>query len=182
MSRIQKQSRTVEVTGTKPMSADEFKTAHEKGRRDFTNVVFERSANLWGVDFRRANLEGADLWGANLEGTNLEGTNLRRANLWGADLFAADLRGANLERADLGRTNLEGSDLGRANLEGADFGRANLERADLRGARYLELAYCLETAIFRNTKVTKEQEKTILEIQKREGAKQFEIVSKYLRR
>ena len=71
------------------MTADELRTARERG-------VYPSAPD---ADLEGADLEGADLRGADLARTDLRGADLRGANLRGANLRAANLRGANLPRS-----------------------------------------------------------------------------------
>ncbi len=174
MPRVQKQSKTIE-TCTKPIGIEEFKTEYKKGRYDFSNVVFEEGMdlnymNLWSINFNGAKLAGADLKGANLWCTKLAGADLK-----GAKLAGADCRGTNFRDADLSDTDLSNADFEGADLEGAD-----LEGANFRNVENLELIQGLGRAIFKNTKVTPEQERFIVAAQEKEGVKHFRLFRQFV--
>jgi uncharacterized protein YjbI with pentapeptide repeats len=125
------------------------------------------NANLFKADLFRAELFGADLIEADLREAilieaDLHGAGLFRADLRGADLCEVCLNNADLSDADLSDAVLSAADLRGANLHGTNLRGANLHGTDLRGAiffdengekgvKYLDKAYNLDEADFRDT-------------------------------
>ena len=100
-------------------------------------------ADLSWVCLRRANLRGADLSGADLRLADLRRANLSKANLTGANLFRADLSEANLSEAFITAAKLVEAD-----LKGAELKNTNLSKSDLSGAKNIEYALKVDSAIF----------------------------------
>jgi serine/threonine protein kinase, bacterial len=125
------------------MDANALVAAYNRGRRDFTNLIFNnlilRKATLIEAIFHQTQLIRADLRGTNLSNANLGRANLNKANLKDcnltkaymsfADLEGADVRGANLTNAYLVNANLRGADLSGANLTGATVSNEQLALA-----------------------------------------------------
>lgn len=71
----------------------------EQKARSGRNKVFERGADLIGLDLRKKDLRGANLRGAYLIAADLRGMDLKGTDFIGADFRDADLSGADLSKS-----------------------------------------------------------------------------------
>jgi hypothetical protein len=110
-------------------------------RRESTDSVDLRNADLRGLelgqadlvraDLSRAKLDGVNLWLADLEGATLRLASLPDTRMESANLIDADLTGANLRQADMGAATLGRAVLKMANLAGVRLAGADLSHVDL---------------------------------------------------
>lgn len=131
-------------------------------REDVIGLIGEAKAlgkfvDLYGRDLRELNLSDLDLTHANLRnaglaGALLIGTRLVDAKLRNADLSGADLSFSNLKYADARYARFKGANLWHANLWNAD-----VRYADLSGARNLEGALEVGSAVYFSTRVSEGQ-------------------------
>ncbi len=135
------------------MHAKWQKSAGTKGKKACLRYAILRHVDLRDANLSEADLSWAYLRGANLSGADLSSADLRLADLRQANLSKANLAGANLFRADLSRANLGNAiiieaKLVETNLKGAKLNYANLSKSDLSGAKNIEYALTVESAIF----------------------------------
>lgn len=119
-------------------------------------------ADLSGADFRGADLTDAHfaplewragqgtlttsysnvLKGCDFSGARLHRADMSRAIMWFARFTGADLTGAKLSGSDLSKADFSGAD-----LTNVDFAETNLDGANFVGARGLDKALGLDTAV-----------------------------------
>lgn len=133
-----------------------------------SNPIILRGSCLWkfntikGIylpftDFGEASVQYSDLFEADLESANF-----RKAELEGTDFSYADLSNANFEHARLSEAVFKHSCLRGANFNLAYIIGANFKRADLRDAKNLDRALEIEEAYFKQTTVSKKDEKYLI--------------------
>jgi len=146
----------VKANGTQLFEAHLESPNFENGEFKGANLrdAFLAFGNLKGAKFHKANLRRAILYGAILQGAYL-----KDADLWQAEFNGANLDDANIEKANAGMADFSNASLERAVIYDANLAMANFDSAIIRGIIGLDLAYGLEYAFFRETRIGKGERK-----------------------
>ena len=119
-------------------------------------------ANMYGAHMSGADMSGADMSGADMSGANMSGADMSGANMSGVDMTGANMYEANMYGAHMNGAHMNGADMYRADVSGA-----NMSGVDIRGTQNLGSVIGLDSVIFNNTIVTKNEMKEILKARER---------------